>query len=143
MILFRIPQRLLQPFHIPCHCSHLPLHPLHNSFQPLNTGVGIPGSRGCEPILLPHFIHPARQLTLKGMRRGGLRLSLHSCPIHPRLDSLLSGGNVALSCVQCHWSGWGVALLLACKGRAFLLRIGRHPTQHWRCEKLKQANTIK
>ena len=143
VILLRIPQRLLQPFHIPCHCIHLPLHPLHNSFQPLNTGLGIPGSRGCEPILLPHFIHPARQLTLKGMRRGGLRLSLHSCPIHPRLGSLLSGGNVSLSCVQRHWSGWSVALLLACKGRTLLLRIARHRTQHWRCKKLKQANTIK
>ena len=143
MILLRIPQRLLQPFHIPCHCIHLPLHPLHNSFQPLNTGLGIPGSRGCEPILLPHFIHPARQLTLKGMRRGGLSLSLHSCPCYPRLGTLLSDGNFTLSCVQRHRSCWSVALLRACKGRALLLRIVRHPTQHWRCKKLKQANTIK
>ena len=60
VILLCIPQGLLQPRHIPYHRIHLPLHTLHNSFQPLNTGLCIPCNRGCKPILLPHFyIQPA------------------------------------------------------------------------------------
>ena len=140
VVLLRVPHRLLQPLHIPHHRLHLPLHPLNNSFQPLNTSLSIPCSRGCKPILLPHFIHPARQLTLEGVRGRGLCLRLHGSPSNPWLYRLPTTCNFPLISIQRHLGGQGAVQLLASLGRSLLQGSVRHSA---RCPRSTQQQTNK